>query len=109
MSECVEIVRQTDNETQEIMERAQKTNKKRKSENAQPFVNPSQRLVQTAIQRCCEKMIRADNTTAITIMLDSPLEENYSERRIPLNSLPSIRCNKSKTKINCFYKINKYL
>lgn len=85
VNECVEIVRKTDCETHELTNNGQHISKQRQSENslAQPFVNPSQRLVQTAIQRCCEKLIRADNTTCITIMLDLP--NNLNEASIDKN------------------------
>lgn len=94
-NECVELVRQTDSETEEMIRRENLNKKHSKSDNSivQPFVNPSQRLVQTAIQRCCEKMIRADNTTCITIMLDQPIDystknsnqENYEFQVISRN------------------------
>lgn len=35
-------------------------------------MNPSQRLVNLTIQKCCERKVRADNTTSITIMIDRP-------------------------------------
>lgn len=89
VNECVEIVRKTDCETHELTNNGQHVSKQRQSENslAQPFVNPSQRLVQTAIQRCCEKLIRADNTTCITIMLDLP--NNLNETSIDKNQTKS--------------------
>lgn len=87
VNECVELVRQTDRETEEMVKRGAK---RRKSESVQPFVNPSQRLVQTAIQRCCEKMIRADNTSCITIMLDMPpdfVENEAAERTFGMEKI----------------------
>jgi protein phosphatase 1D len=88
-SESVELARQTDKETEQLVNRTMQSNKNSmNSQNsngsgsnngAQPFVNPSQRLVNTAIQRCSEKMIRADNTTCITIMLDQPDDLDLEE------------------------------
>ena len=116
-SECVELVRLTDDETTRLAATAaaaqQKNAKKSKKQQdanesdrddddddqddedededdqgddsgggspqdtgVNPFVNPSQRLVSTALQRCCEKAIRADNTSCITIMIDEP--PNYT-------------------------------
>ena len=75
-SESVELVRRTDKETEKLVSKF-KSNDLTKLDNnddkePQPFVNPSQRLNTLALRRCCEKMIRADNTTCITIMLDQP-------------------------------------
>ena len=72
-SESVELVRQTDRETERLVSKRSNNNN---TSQVQPFINPSQRLVQTAIQKCCEKMIRADNTSCITIMIDQPPEYN---------------------------------
>jgi protein phosphatase 1D len=69
-NDCVELVRQTDRETEKMIRKA--NNETSSKNKAQPFVNPSQRLVNTAIQKCCERMIRADNTSCITIMIDLP-------------------------------------
>lgn len=72
-TESVELVRHTDRETQNLISKSMNRGDNR----AQPFVNPSQRLVNTAMQKCCEKMIRADNTSCITIMIDQPAELDY--------------------------------
>lgn len=68
-SECVELVRLTDKETQEL-------NSNTLDEQTQPFVNPSQRLNNVALQRCNDHTIRADNTTCITIMIDQPVDSD---------------------------------
>lgn len=67
-NEAAEYVRQTDMETENLIMKSSSSNKNE----AQPFVNPSQRLVNVAIQRCSDRMLRADNTTCITIMIDNP-------------------------------------
>jgi hypothetical protein len=72
-SESADLVRQTDRETERLVSKRSNNNN---TSQVQPFINPSQRLVQTAIQKCCEKMIRADNTSCITIMIDQPPEYN---------------------------------
>ncbi len=83
-SECVEITRQTDKETEQLANRTV-NNKSGGGGTAQPFVNPSQKLVNTAIQKCCEKMIRADNTTCITIMLDQQENDDDDLNDMTLN------------------------
>jgi serine/threonine protein phosphatase PrpC len=65
-NEAVECVRQTDMETENLLIKSSTKNE------PQPFVNPSQRLVNIAVQRCSDRMLRADNTTCITIMIDNP-------------------------------------
>lgn len=77
-SECVEQVRLTDKETEEL-KNISPCDLTANAQPAQPFVNPSQRLNSVALQRCCEKMIRADNTTCITIMLDQPIDEEEED------------------------------
>jgi len=68
-NDIVDVIRQTDKETEELILKARRAGK---AGEAQPFINPSQRLVSMAVQRCAERMVRADNTTCITIMLDLP-------------------------------------
>ena len=99
-NECVDLVRQTDKETEKI---SSDTNRMDLADTTavQPFVNPSQRLVNTAMQRCCEKMIRADNTSCITIMLDQPPSyedylTNSNETIIKGTNLTNLDINKSK-------------
>lgn len=82
-SECVELARHTDRETEALTSKSAGKYAANKSA-AQPFVNPSQRLVNTAIQRCCEKMIRADNTSCITIMLDLPADYKLKANEPPV-------------------------
>ena len=79
-NECIEQVRQTDKETENLTMRTSASASNTAAAAAianstmhvQPFVNPSQRLVQAAFQRCCEKSLRSDNITCITIMIDEP-------------------------------------
>jgi protein phosphatase 1D len=99
-NECVELVKQSDKETENLKSNSLKASRVRsrsaadnlgeeKQSTVQPFVNPSQLLVNTAIQKCCERMIRADNTTCITIMIDqvADLLPSYQrESNEPLNS-----------------------
>ena len=102
-TECVEMVKQTDKETETLAMKSSASSTGIHNSTVlnqttvQPFVNPSQRLVQTAIQRCCEKMIRADNTTCITIMIDEPPGE---PQPYPIKSsnkkLEQLMLNKSK-------------
>lgn len=73
-SECVELVRLTDKETEDLKSSCNPIGNNLQP--VQPFVNPSQRLNSIALQKCCEKMIRADNTTCITIMLDQPIVDS---------------------------------
>lgn len=101
-NECVNLVRQTDKETEKLLTDVNRT-EIGDTTNApvQPFVNPSQRLVNTAMQRCCEKMIRADNTSCITIMLDQPPSyedylTNSNETVIRATNLTNLDINKSK-------------
>ncbi len=110
-NECVEMVRQTDKETEKL---ASETNKidllDSTAATVQPFVNPSQRLVNTAMQRCCEKMIRADNTTCITIMIDQPPSyedylTNSNETIIRGTNLTTLDINKSKLLLSIIYFI----
>lgn len=108
-NESVELVRQTDRETEKLVSKSAKKQQLNSTSvsQAQPFVNPSQRLVHTAMQRCCEKMIRADNTTCITIMLDQPpdfdeheddgLDRTSSDFRLSNNTMiNNLSQNKSK-------------
>ena len=74
-TESVELVRHTDRETESLVSKSMCRGDNR----PQPFVNPSQRLVNIAVQRCCEKMIRADNTSCITIMIDQPAQLDHYE------------------------------
>jgi hypothetical protein len=81
-NEIVDAIRQTDKDTEELILKARRAGK---SGDTQPFINPSQRLVSMAVQRCAERMIRADNTTCITIMLDLP-GLSFSDRVIRANN-----------------------
>ena len=100
-NECVNLVRQTDKETEKLLTDTNRTEiGDTTSAPVQPFVNPSQRLVNTAMQRCCEKMIRADNTSCITIMLDQPPSyedylTNSNETVIRATNLTNLDINKS--------------
>ena len=94
-SECVEMTRQTDRETEQLLNRTMQQSKSGAA--VQPFVNPSQKLVNTAIQRCCEKMIRADNTTCITIMLDQQDDDDeINDLTLNRTSFDRLISNKSK-------------
>lgn len=97
-SECVEYVRQTDRETERLVNR---TMTSVKHQSAQPFVNPSQKLASTAVQRCSERNIRADNTTCITIMLDNPVGEDDldydADETLNRTCFDRLLSNKSKT------------
>ena len=100
-NECVDLVRQTDEETELMSHNKTELIEATSGAAVQPFVNPSQRLVNTAMQRCCEKMIRADNTTCITIMLDQPPSyddylSNSNETIIKATNLTNLDINKSK-------------
>lgn len=99
-NECVDLVRQTDKETEKLSTDTNRTEMADTTTPVQPFVNPSQRLVNTAMQRCCEKMIRADNTTCITIMLDQPPSyedylTNSNETIIKATNLTNLNINKT--------------
>ncbi|CAF0878595.1 unnamed protein product [Brachionus calyciflorus] len=80
-TESVELVRQTDRDTEKLLSRSMSNTSSR----AQPFINPSQRLVNTAMQKCCEKMIRADNTSCITIMIDPPPSNHIDDHEDQIN------------------------
>ena len=70
-----------------------KTNLTQSKSEIQPFVNPSQRLVNLTVQKCCERKIRADNTTSITIMIDKPgasFSDNILQKQNQSNKLNNI-------------------
>lgn len=70
VNECTELVRLTDKEMiDQFKTHADPVDKSF----VQPFVNPSQRLNNVALKRCTDKIIRSDNSTCITIMLDEPV------------------------------------
>lgn len=93
--ECVELVRHSDRETNKLTSESNASSSP-DAGGVQPFVNPSQRLVNTAMTRCCEKMIRSDNISCITIMLDQP--PSYEDYLTNSNETIIKSTNKSKLK-----------
>ncbi|CAF1445899.1 unnamed protein product, partial [Didymodactylos carnosus] len=63
--DAVEIVRSCDVKTEEMILKAE-------DDDQRPFRNPSHELVQKSLTRWRERMLRADNVTCITVMLDQP-------------------------------------
>ncbi|CAF2856081.1 unnamed protein product [Rotaria sp. Silwood2] len=62
---AVEIVRNCDVKTEEMILNSE-------DDDDRPFSNPSHELVQKALVSWRERMLRADNITCITVMLDPP-------------------------------------
>lgn len=62
---AIEIVRNCDIKTEEMILKSE-------DDDHRPFRNPSHELVQKAINSWRERMLRSDNITCITVMLDRP-------------------------------------
>ena len=105
-SECVELVRLTDKETEDLKSSCNPIGNNLQP--VQPFVNPSQRLNSIALQKCCEKMIRADNTTCITIMLDQPIVDS-DEDDVYFNSDDTVIQAASITNLTQFNKSKNFI
>ncbi|CAF0741759.1 unnamed protein product [Didymodactylos carnosus] len=63
--DAVEIVRSCDVKTEEMILKAE-------DDDQRPFRNPSHELVQKSLTCWRERMLRADNVTCVTVMLDQP-------------------------------------